>query len=559
MRIAVSLLALLSLFPPPASAAAEAAVVTTEICVYGGTAAGVIAAVQAVRMGRQVVLVNPDVRLGGMTSGGLGQTDVSKKRSIVAGLARLFYEDIAAWYRQDSAWTQQRRGDYVPTIAVEPNETAWWNFEPHVAEMIFERYVREKGVTLLRRERLDLSHGVEKAGARIVAIRLESGRVVRAAFFIDASYEGDLLAKAGVGYRVGREANAEFGETINGVQPSPAERTTNHQLPSGISAYVRPGDRASGLLPGIDPSPLESEGTGDHRVQAYAFRLCLTDVPGNRVPFRRPADYDERDFEILFRAFEAGLDRIPWINSAMPNRKTDINNSGGISINYIGQNHAYPDADYATRDRIRAEHRRYQEGLMWTLANHPRVPESIRAAMAPWGLAADEFRENAGWPEALYLREARRMRGTAVMTEHHCVGRIAARDAVALGAYTMDSHNTRRYVDASGHVRNEGNVQIRIPEPYPIGYDATTPRADECENLLVPVCLSATHTAYCSIRMEPVFMMLGQSAATAAAQAWEQKTSVQQIDRAKLRDRLLADRQLLAWPRATNDPAPKAK
>lgn len=542
------------------SMAAEPAVnLSTEICVYGGTASGVIAAVQGVRMGHKVILVSPSASLGGMTSNGLGQTDVSKKRSIVAGLARTFYEDVFTYYRQDAVWKQQRREDFTPSIPVESNERAWWNFEPHVAEEIFRRYVSENGITLLARERLDLARAVEKENGRILAIRLESGRTVRAGVFIDATYEGDLLAKAGVSYRVGREANAEFGETINGVQPLPPERASNHQLPPNISPYVRPGDRASGLLPGIEAGSLQAPGSADRRVQAYGFRLCLTDDPENRVPCRRPADYDERDYELLLRTFEAGVKQVPWINSAMPNRKSDINNNGGVSMDLIGGSYDYPEGDYATRDRIRARHRRYQEGLLWTLAQHPRVPASVRATVSRWGFAKDEFQDNGGWPEEIYVREARRMRGVEVMTERHCSGQIVARDAIALGAYTMDSHNTQRYVDVDGHVRNEGNVQRRVSAPYPIGYDAITPLPEECTNLLVPVCLSATHIAYGSIRMEPVLMMLGQSAATAAAQALEQKTTVQKIDRSKLRDRLLADRQLLAWPRASSDPAPVAK
>ena len=540
-------------------AAESTADFTTEICVYGGTASGVIAAVQGVRMGHKVILVSPSASLGGMTSNGLGQTDVSKKRSIVAGLARKFYEDIFTYYRQESSWKQQQRRDYTPSISVEPNETAWWNFEPHVAEAIFRRYVRENGIVLLARERLDLARAVEKENGRILAIRLESGRRVRAAVFIDASYEGDLLAKAGVSYRVGREANAEFGETINGVQPLPPERAANHQLPQNISAYIRPGDRTSGLLPGIEAASLLAPGAADRRVQAYAFRLCLTDDPENRLSISRPTDYDARDYELLFRSFEAGAERVPWINSAMPNRKTDINNYGGFSINLIGGSDDYPEGNYATRERIRERHRRYQAGLLWTLAQHPRVPASVQAIVAPWGLAKDEFQDNGGWPEEIYVREARRMRGALVMTERHCAGQIMAHDAIALGAYTMDSHHTQRYIDADGHVRNEGNIQIRVSTPYPIGYDAITPLAEECTNLLVSVCLSATHTAYGSIRMEPVLMMLGQSAATAAAQALEQKTTVQKIDRTKLRDRLLADRQLLAWPRASSDPTSIAK
>ena len=525
--------------------AAALAPLETEICIYGGTAGGVIAAVQAAQLGRAIILVSPDAHLGGLSSGGLGQTDIGNKRAI-GGLARQFYERVAQHYAQPEAWTQQTRASYksVGQSSTDPGEPTMWTFEPHVAEKIFEDYVRENKLTVLRRERLDLAHAVEKTGARLTAIHLESGRVIRAQMFIDATYEGDLMAKAGVSYRVGREANTEFGETLNGVQ---TQRATAHQFLHGVSPYVVPGDPKSGLIPGVAANGSGTEGAADIRVQAYNLRLCLTDDPANRIPFSKPADYDERTYELLLRNFEAGLKILPLHNAGMPNRKTDTNNNTGFSTDFIGENYSYPDADYATRDRIRAAHLAYTQGLLWTLANHPRVPEKIRTEAARWGVSHDEFTENAGWPTQLYVREARRMKGAYVMTELNCTGRALAPDAVGLGAYNMDSHNTQRYVNAAGHVVNEGDVQVKVAAPYPIAYDAITPRAAECENLLVPVALSATHIAYGSIRMEPVFMVLGQSAATAASQAIVQKTSVQTIDRAQLHTRLLADKQVLVW------------
>jgi hypothetical protein len=518
----------------------------TEICVYGGTAGAVIAAVQASQLGRSVILVSPDAHLGGLSSGGLGQTDIGNKRAI-GGLARQFYERIAQHYARAEAWTQQIRTAYksVGQSAIESGEPAMWTFEPHVAEKIFEDYVRENKLTVLRRERLDLTHAVEKSGARLTAIRLESGRIIRAQMFIDATYEGDLMAKAGVSYRVGREANSEFGETLNGVQTAQAK---SHQFFPGVSPYVVAGDPSSGLLPGITTAtPPPADGSGDARVQAYNFRLCLTDSPDNRIPFAKPAVYDERTYELLLRNFEAGLKILPLHNAGMPNRKTDTNNNTAFSTDFLGENYAYPEADYATRDRIRAAHLAYTQGLLWTLANQPRVPEKIRIEVARWGVTRDEFTDNAGWPTQLYVREARRMTGDYIMTEHNCTGRTLAPDAVGLGAYGMDSHNTQRTVNAAGHVANEGDVQVKVAAPYPIAYSAIIPRAAECENLLVPIALSATHIAYGSIRMEPVFMVLGQSAATAAAQAIAQKTSVQNIDRTQLHARLLADHQVLTW------------
>ena len=535
--------------------AATPAPIETDICVYGGTAGGVIAAVQAARLGHTVVLVSPDSRLGGLSSGGLGQTDIGNKRAI-GGLARNFYERVAQHYARPEAWTRQPIGSYrsIGQSATDPGEPAMWTFEPHVAEKIFEDFVRENNFTVLRRERLDLARAVEKTGARLTAIRLESGRVIRAKVFIDATYEGDLMAKTGVAYRVGREAKAEFGETLNGVQTRQAKA---HQFFPGVSPYVVPGDPASGLLPGISPTGPGPEGAADAKVQAYNFRLCFTDAPANRIPFPQPAGYDARNYELLLRNFEAGLKILPLHPADMPNRKTDTNNNTGFSTDFIGENYSYPEADYATRDRIRAAHLAYTQGLLWTLANHPRVPEKIRAEASRWGLSRDEFTDSGGWPTQLYVREARRMTGAAVMTENHCMGRDVAADPVGLGAYNMDSHHTQRYVNAAGHVVNEGDVQVKVPKPYGIAYDAITPRAAECENLLVPVALSATHIAYGSIRMEPVFMVLGQSAATAAAHAIAQKTSVQAIDRARLREKLLADKQVLVWTPPTPAPATK--
>ncbi|MEI8088151.1 MAG: FAD-dependent oxidoreductase [Opitutaceae bacterium] len=525
----------------------------TAICVYGGTAGAVIAAVQATHLGHSVILINPDAHLGGLSSGGLGQTDIGNKRAI-GGLARQFYVRVAQHYAQPSAWTQQPFGSYrsIGQSATEPGEPAMWTFEPHVAEKIFEDLVRENKITVLRRERLDLARSVEKTGARLNTIYLESGRSVRAQMFIDATYEGDLMAKAGVGYRVGREANTEHGETLNGVQ---TRQATAHQFFPRVSAYVIAGDATSGLLPGIAANGPGVEGSADARVQAYNFRLCFTDAPGNRIPFPKPAAYDESHYELLLRNFEAGLKILPLHPADMPNRKTDTNNNTGFSTDFIGENYAYADADYATRDRIRAAHLAYTQGLLWTLTNHPRVPEKIRGEAARWGLSGDEFTDNAGWPTQLYVREARRMIGGYIMTEHNCTGRAVAPDPVGLGAYNMDSHNTQRYVDANGYVVNEGDVQVKVPSPYPIAYGAITPRETECENLLVPVALSATHISYGSIRMEPVFMVLGQSAATAAAQAITEKTSVQNIDRARFRAQLLADKQVLAW----TPPPPAAK
>ncbi|MST00574.1 MAG: FAD-dependent oxidoreductase, partial [Pedosphaera sp.] len=434
-----------------------------------------------------------------------------------------------------------RDGGQTQTVK---GEETMWTFEPSAALKVCNDLVREAGVEVVYGEWLNRKDGVKKDGARIVSIAMESGRTFQAKMFIDATYEGDLLAVAGGSYTVGREANSLYNETLNGVQTKNARY---HQFVAGVDPYVKKGDSASGLLPSIDAKGPGTEGGGDKRVQAYNFRMCLTDHPENRIPFTKPEGYSELWYELLFRNYEAGYKGIPWINSSMPNRKTDVNNNQGFSTDFIGQNYDFPEASYADREKIVARHRQYQFGLMWTLANHPRVPESVRKEVSRWGKCKDEFADTDNWQEQLYVREARRMVGEYVMTQHNCQGRVVAEDAVGLAAYTMDSHNTQRHVDANGHVRNEGDVEVGGFPPYPISYRSLVPKAGECANLLAPVCLSATHIAYGSIRMEPVFMVLGQSAATAALHAIDEKVSVQKVDYAKLRSRLLADKQVLEW------------
>ncbi len=493
-----------------------------DVVVYGGTAGGVAAAVQVARMGRSVVLIEPGRHLGGMSAGGLGATDIGNKAAI-GGLAREFYRRTGKAYGQAEAWT----------------------FEPHVAEQVFRDLVREANVPVVFGERLDLARGVHKRGGRISEIVAESGRAFRGGVFIDATYEGDVMAKAGVRYHVGREDCATYGETLDGVQ---TQNAVHHQFEKPVDPYVVAGDSNSGLLQGIDPNGPGREGGGDERVQAYNFRICTTDVPENRRPWAKPGDYDPVQYELLLRNFEAGDDRIPWHRVDMPQRKTDTNNNHAVSTDFIGMNYAYPDGDYATRARIVRAHEAYQKGLLWTLANSPRVPEAVRREFQTWGLARDEFTDNDNWPHQLYIREARRMIGAYVMTQHNCQGEAVANDPVGLAAYTMDSHNVQRYVDAEGHVRNEGDVQVGGFPPYPISYRAIVPRREECTNLLVPVCLSASHIAYGSIRMEPVFMVLGQSAGTAAVQAVESGVDVQEVGYDGLAERLRADGQVLHWP-----------
>jgi len=512
-----------------------------DVVVYGGTSGGVTAAIQAKLMGKSVVLIEPGRHIGGLTSGGLGATDIGNKAAI-GGLSRQFYRRIGEHYDNDANWKFEKPDQYKSRRQAS-GEKEMWTFEPHVAEAVYLAWLKEHGLAPVLNERLDLKTGVKKTGGRITAIVMESGRTFRGQMFIDATYEGDLMAKAGVPYHVGRESNATYGETLNGIQVAHA---TKHQFTKNVDPYVKPGDPSSGLLPLVSPDPPGNDGDGDHRVQAYNFRLCTTDIAANRRAWPKPPHYDEKTYELLLRNFEAGDHRSPWNPVWMPNRKTDTNNNFAISTDYIGANYAYPDADYATREKIIEDHRHYQMGLMYTLANHPRVPQKIRDEFTRIGLAKDEFVDNDNWPHQIYVREARRMISEYVMTQQHCQQKIIPEDPVGLGAYNMDSHNCQRYVTKDGFVRNEGDIQVGV-SPYRISYRSLRPKQEHCENLLVPVALAASHIAYGSIRMEPVFMVLGQSASTAACFAIDDNSPVQQVPYAKLRERLLADGQVLEW------------
>jgi hypothetical protein len=511
-----------------------------DVVVYGGCAGGVTAAVQTARMGKSVLVIEPGQHIGGLTSGGLGATDIGNKAAI-GGLSRSFYQRIKKHYADQASWIHQTPDEYALKRKGAIDNDTMWMFEPHVAEVALKGMLAEASVPVVFGQRLDLKNGVKKNGLNIEAIRMETGEVYAAKMFIDATYEGDLMAKAGCSYTVGRESNSQYGETLNGVQLG----SVKHQFGRPIDPYVKPGDPSSGLLPGVHGGSPGEHGQGDHRVQAYNFRMCLTDVPENRVPFPKPEGYDPARYEISARMIAAGAGGGIG-GTPMPNRKTDTNNAGAFSTDNIGMNYDYPDGDYATRQRIWKEHITYQLGWMWFLCNDPRVPEETRAKNSKWGLSKDEFVDTDHWPHQMYVREARRMIGDYVMTEDNCRGSRMAPEPVGMGAYGMDSHNTQRWVK-DGYCSNEGDVQVHGFSPYPIAYLSIVPKATECANLLVPVCMSATHIAYGSIRMEPVFMVLGQSAATAACQAIEQNVAVQKIDVKKLDERLRADKQVLEW------------
>jgi hypothetical protein len=521
-------------------------VVEADIVVYGGTASGVVAAVQAARMGKSVILVGPDVHLGGLSAGGLGYTDAGNTKA-VGGMAREFYTKIYQHYNSPQAWRWQKSAEFKNegqgSRARVDSEQTMWTFEPHVAEGIFNAWLAEHKVPVYRNEWLNRETGVVKQAGRIVSATMLSGRTFKAKVFIDATYEGDLMAAAGVSYHVGREANSVYGETWNGVQLE-AYKHHRHYFMTPTSPYKIPGDPTSGVLPYVSSEPPGKTGDGDRRVQAYCFRTCLTRHAPNRVPFPKPAGYDPANYELLLRDLLTERKDFFEKFDLIPNLKTDTNNHGAFSSDFIGMNYDYPDASYDKRRDIVQAHEAYQKGYYYFVANDPRVPAFIREEMAQWGLAADEFKDNGHWPHQIYVREARRMIGRHVMTEHDTLNKTTVGDPVGMGSYTLDSHNCQRYITPEGFVQNEGDVGVSVKKgPYRISYGAITPKKAECENLLVSVCVSSSHIAFGSIRMEPVFMILGQSAATAAAHAIDGGKAVQDIDYAALRERLVADRQ----------------
>lgn len=537
----LSFIYLLSCAPPKEANEFEA-----DIIIYGGTSAAITAAVQAKKMGKSVIVVSPDKHLGGLSSGGLGFTDTGNK-AVIGGLAREFYHRLYLHYQQDSAWKWQNREEYgnkgQGTPAIDGENRTMWIFEPHAAERIFEDFVQENQLEVHRDEWLDRESGVNKENGKITEIRVLSGKIYRGKVFIDATYEGDLMAAAGVSYHVGREANSVYGEKWNGVQVGVFQH--NHYFYDSISAYRVPGDLSSGLLPEISQDPPGENGQGDYRLQAYNFRMTLSRNPDNRVSFQRPDNYDSNRYELLARVYATGWDETFWKFDPIPNQKTDTNNHGPFSTDYIGKNYDYPEASYERRKEIIQEHEDYQKGLMYFLANDPRVPEKVRRELSNYGLAKDEFVDNDNWPHQIYVREARRMIGDYVMTEHDVLGAKEVPHSVGMGSYSLDSHNTQRFVTPGGFVQNEGDIGVHPKQPYSISYGTLTPKKEECSNLLVPVCVSSSHTAFGSIRMEPVFMILGQSAAAAAALTIDEGIAVQDLSYEKLRKVLLEEKQVL--------------
>lgn len=522
-----------------------------DVVVYGGTAAGVVAAVQAKKMGKTTIIVSPDKHLGGLSSGGLGFTDTGNK-AVIGGLARDFYHRIWKHYDQAESWKWQKKDSYgnkgQGTPAIDGDQRTMWIFEPHAAEKVFEDFIKENQVTVVRDEWLDRAKGVKKVGANIVAITTLSGKTYAGKMFIDATYEGDLMAAAGVDYHVGREAQSVYNEKWNGIQVGILHHGHHFgAVKEKISPYVVPGDPKSGVLPRVSAEPPGEYGAGDKRVQAYCFRMCLTDEPENRIPFPKPEGYDPKQYELLLRVFAAGWRETFNKFDPIPNKKTDTNNHGPMSTDNIGMNYDYPDASYERRKEIIKEHETYQKGWLYFIANDPRVPKDVQERMKKWGLPKDEFVDNGGWSHQLYIREARRMVGNYVMTENELLKKRPTPDSVGMGSYTIDSHNVQRYITPEGYVQNEGDIGVPTKGPYEIAYGSLVPKKGQCDNLLVPVCVSSSHIAFGSIRMEPVFMILGESAATAAVMAIDGKLAVQDVPYAKLRELLLKQGQVLEY------------
>lgn len=489
-----------------------------NLIIYGGTPAGITAAIQATRMGLTVAIIEFSRNIGGMTASGLGATDLGAENA-VGGLSREFYNEIAKYYRKEKQW----------------------KFEPKAAQYVFDKWMKDYDIPVYLNQHLA---EVSKENGAIIEIIMENGSRYKGKVFMDCSYEGDLLAKSDVSYFVGRESNATYQEIYNGVQFG----APHHKFEKWIDPYVVEGEAESGLLPGItedDPKQLGYQGQGDHRIQAYNFRICLTKERKNRIPFPKPSHYESDRYQLLLRYIQAGVWDAMNLHTKLPNGKSDLNNYGAISTDNLGMNYDWPEGSYHRREEIFQDHLNYDLGILYFLANDLRVPVEIREEVAAWGLPKDEFEKTGNWPHQLYIREGRRMISDYVMTDHNCLKQTFVDDPIGLASFHMDSHNCRRVV-IDGRCVNEGDVQVPIA-PYAISYRSIRPKFEECTNLLVPVCLSSSHIAYGSIRMEPIFMILGQTAGTAAALAYKHEIAVQNVEYEELKQELLKADQVVEW------------
>ena len=519
-----------------------------DVIVYGGTSSAVTSAVQVSRMGKSVIIVSPDKHLGGLSSSGLGFTDTGNKE-VIGGLAREFYQLIYQHYQDSTAWNWQKKSEYGNTgqgnPAIDGEKRTQWIFEPHAAEEAFEKMIKMNNITVYREELLDREVGVNKKDGMIISIQTLSRKVFEGKVFVDATYEGDLMASAGVAYTVGREANSQYNEQWNGVQKGVFHH--GHYFKDNVDPYKIPGDPSSGLLPRISTEIPGDNGSADNKIQAYCFRLCLTKLPENKVPITKPEGYDSSQYELLVRIADTRWDEFFDKYDPIPNFKTDVNNHGPMSFDNIGMNWDYPEASYERRKEIIKEHETYQKGLLYFLSTDSRLPLKVREKMNQWGFAKDEFVDNGYWPYNIYVRESRRMTGKYVMTENDVLCKRKVPQSVGMGSYTMDSHNIQRYVTPEGFVQNEGDLGIETKQPYQIDLGSLMPKPEHCGNLLVPVCVSCTHIAFGSIRMEPVFMILGQSAGTIASMAIDKNISIYNLTYDEILTRLESDGQILDY------------
>jgi hypothetical protein len=507
-------------------APAKASAPAPDLVVYGATASGVFTAYSAAREGLRVVLLEPGAHIGGMVTGGLSATDIGNP-SVIGGYPRDFFLRAAAHYGLHNLRKAEN-----------------WRSEPHVAEAVMRAMLKEAGVAVHLHERLRQNNGVALRGTRILSLTTQNGKIWPAKIFADCSYEGDLMAQAHIRYTWGRESSAQYGESLAGV----VAHTTHHQFTWPVSAY----DAHHHLLPEIDPGPLAPPGSGDKKVQSYNFRLILTNDPNDRLPFPRPAGYKRSTFALLARylnQFPQHVHHQPRVQDIflvvpIPNHKADFNNNGPFSTDYIGHSWKYPEASYNQRAALWKAHMLYTQSLVYFVSHDKSVPASLRAEMNTWGLPRDEFTDTGHWPNQLYIREARRMLGAYVMRQSDLQTQRTKPDSIGMGSYNSDSHNIQRVAMPGGAVQNEGNVEVPV-KPYEIPYRAITPMKSQSQNLLVPVCLSASHTAYSSIRMEPQYMIIGQAAGVAAALAVQQHVPIQDIAIASLQSKLRAHGAIL--------------
>jgi hypothetical protein len=509
----------------PAFAAAPKST-PADLVVYGGTASGVMTAYSAAKQGLHVVLLEPTNHLGGMVTGGLSATDYAYF-GIIGGYTREFYRQAAEHYGTHDL--------------LHPTD---WLSEPKVGEAIFNEWLKSTNVEVHLGERLKEKGGVEMKGKQLTGLVTEDGKRWAGKVFADCSYEGDVMAQSHVSYVVGREGMDAFGESLAGVRPD----TPKHQFLFPTSVY----DDQHKLLPEIDPGPLAAGGSADKKVQAYNFRLILTNEPANRMPWTKPTGYDASRFALLARYlkdYKAHTGQDPVLRTVtnpvcFANHKCDFNNNGAFSTDYLGKSWAYPDASYAERKRIWDDHMLYTQSFFYFLAMDPSVPQTLRDDANKWGRAKDEFTDTDGWPRQLYIREGRRMTGVYVMHQADLQTERTKPDSIAMGSYNSDSHNVQRISMPDGTAFNEGDVQVSV-QPYEISFRAILPKPEETTNLLVPVCFSASHVAYSSVRMEPQYMMIGQAAGVAASLAIKKNVPVQMVPVDQLQTILRSDKSIL--------------